>query len=455
MMRVLFLLEWKNLFASRALALGHVLVFLLGAYGLYCGKSVIARQREVLRESPELHRERLDYLLATTDGSSPAGGLLFYLPLHTRNVPSAWAAFSLGQRDVSSFNVKVRLLTLEGQLYDSELTNPASAALGHFDAAFVLLFFLPLLVIASTHDLVSGERELGIWGLVRAQPVSPTRVAALKVAVRVAAVLGLALSLIALTALYLEVPLDGRIAWVAIVVSLYVLFWFGAGFLVSSLGRSSSWNAVALLGLWLATAVFGPSLANVAIATLLPVPEALEVAVRQRQGYHESWDLPQREVMAGFYRRYPEYAAYAVPEDRYSDGWYYAMNHRGDVLAEEASRSYRATLERRALWAGRITVLFPPVAAQEALDRVAGTDLGSHLSYLDSVRRYHEELKAFFYPIVFREDPVRSVDWGAVPEHRYESAGEGTPGPGVLALPLFAALLFALGKRGLERGAEP
>jgi ABC-2 type transport system permease protein len=126
--------------------------------------------------------------------------------------------------------------------------------------------------------------------------------------------------------------------------------------------------------------------------------------------------------MANFYRRYPEYAAYTVPEDRYSDGWYYAMNQRGDDAAEDASRAYRETLARRALWARRVAWLFPPVAAQEALDRIAGTDLGSHLGYLDSVRRYHEALKRFFYPIVFREDPVSSVDWDAVPGHRYPEA---------------------------------
>ncbi|HEY7698944.1 MAG TPA: ABC transporter permease, partial [Vicinamibacteria bacterium] len=151
-MTTLLRLEWANLFRSRTLALGHLLVLLAGASALLSGKSVIDRQRAVLDSSHALHREHLDYLLATTDAGSPAGGMLFYLPLHTRHDPSPWAAFSLGQRDVASYNLKVRLLALEGQLYDSELGNPEAAVLGHFDAAFVLVFLLPLLVIASIHD---------------------------------------------------------------------------------------------------------------------------------------------------------------------------------------------------------------------------------------------------------------------------------------------------------------
>jgi ABC-2 type transport system permease protein len=382
--------------------------------------------------------------------------MLFYLPQHTHHEPSAWAAFSIGQRDVHAFNLKVRLLTLEGQLYDSDLGNPASVALGHFDAAFVVVFLMPLLAIAVVHDLVAEERELGIWSLVRSAPVAPGRVVALKLFARLVPSLGLALVLLALAAVLLEAPFDGRLVWIAMVTTLYLLLWFGASFFVAALGRSPARNAVVLLGLWLVTAILGPSLSNVAIATLLPVPEAMEVTIRQRQGYHESWDLPQKEVMANFYRRYPEYAGFSVPEDRYSDAWYYAMNQRGDDAAEESSTSYRETLGRRVHWSERVAALFPPVAAQAALDRIARTDLTAHLEYLDSVREYHGKLKSFFYPIVFREDPVRSVDWSAVPVHRFEPAAELRALFGSVARFAFLALvLFGIGSRLFAKGSPP
>ena len=40
-------------------------------------------------------------------------------------------------------------------------------------------------------------------------------------------------------------------------------------------------------------------------------------------------DLAKREWET-FYRSYPQYASYPIPDDRYSNGWYYAMNQMGE-----------------------------------------------------------------------------------------------------------------------------
>jgi len=82
---------------------------------------------------------------------------------------------SLGQRDLQPFNLKVRLLALQGQLYDSDVTNPLLAAFGSFDLAFVIVFIVPLFVIALTHNVWSAERELGTWSLIQSQPASTLR----------------------------------------------------------------------------------------------------------------------------------------------------------------------------------------------------------------------------------------------------------------------------------------
>jgi hypothetical protein len=72
-----------------------------------------------------------------------------------------------------------------------------------------------------------------------------------------------------------------------------------------------------------------------------------------------------------------------VPTDRYSNAWYYAMQQRGDDAAAPAAAAYVATLHVRHAWVGRWLWLFPPAALQRALDRMARTDLPSHLAYLD------------------------------------------------------------------------
>jgi ABC-2 type transport system permease protein len=87
-------------------------------------------------------------------------------------VPSAWAPVSICQRDMQAFNLKVPLLAVLGQLYDSDRANPLLVAFGNFGLAFVLVFLLPLLVIALTYNVWSADQELGTWDLLQSQPAS-------------------------------------------------------------------------------------------------------------------------------------------------------------------------------------------------------------------------------------------------------------------------------------------
>jgi ABC-2 type transport system permease protein len=155
----------------------------------------------------------------------------------------------------------------------------------------------------------------------------------------------------------------------------------------------------------------------------------MEVTVLQRQGYHASWDRPREETMQRFLRRYPEWSSASVPGDRFSWGWYYAMNQIGDDDAEGAANRYWGTLREREERVHQIAALLPPLSAQLHFSRLAGTDLVSHLEYLQSVRRYHEELKRFFYPVIFREGMVSEVDWSRAPVHRFSEESAAAPVP--------------------------
>lgn len=421
---ILIRLELKRVLAGWAAPLGLALFLLAGAYGLYHGKTVIERQRAVLAASQALQQEQADYLTRIYPADqTEAGSLLYHRFFHTHHDPTAWSAASLGLRDVNPFNLKVRLLTLQGQLYDSELANPSSQAAGNLDLAFVLVFLLPLLIIALTYNVLSAEEEQDTWRLLWAQPVTVSWVFALKLGVRLGVVLFVCALLFLSAVAYHGVPVDARLAVAAALILAYVLFWFAVILLVMSLRRSSDFNALTLVGMWLGLTILAPALLNVAASTRFPMPEALEVTVQQRQGYHESWDISKGETMAGFYRLYPEMAVYPVPEERFSWGWYYAMNQRGDDAAERTAALYRERLEEREQWVRRAAFLVPPLTVQLALNRLAGTDLAGHLAYLDSVREYHEVLKHAFYPVIFREGMVDQVNWAALPHHRFSEEG--------------------------------
>jgi ABC-2 type transport system permease protein len=412
------ILELTLLIRGGAVITGVALLIAGGAMAIAHGRRVIDDQRSTLLNSASLQREEQQAILAPAPGAN-AGDQLYYLFFHTVREPAPWAAVAIGQRDVQPFNLKVRLLALHGQLYDGELGNPLLASFGNFDLAFVFVVLSPLLVIALTFNTFSGERESGAWDLLRSQPARAGAVLAVRYLLKSALAWLTLLGLLGLAAIVLNLPVDAHWWTVAGWLAIYVLFWTAASAAVNALGRGSDVNILVLLGIWIGTAVMGPALVNVAAAARYPLPEGLELTVAQREGYHSAWDRPLPETMAAFYERYPEWASVPLPADRYSNGWYYAMQQRGDDLAEPIARRYRASLINRERLAARASSLFPPVVLQRALTRLAGTDLQSYLGYLDSVAAHHEQLKRHFLPVIFSDRTVHDVDWNAAPRHRY------------------------------------
>lgn len=413
-------LEWLLLVRQRALAVGLAIVLVAGLVGLGHGRRVIERQREALASSPAIQAEEHARILGPLDASATAGDQLYYLPFHTVRHPSPWAGVAVGQRDVHAFNLKVRLLALQGQLYDADLGNPLLATFGNFDLAFVLVVVAPLVLIALTFNVRSLEVEQGTWALLTSLPVRPGALLARKFALRWLAVMLAVLVLLLAGAAWHRIPVDDTWWRVAGMHTLYLAVWMGVVALVVLARRSSEFNLLVLLGAWVGWTVIGPAAVNVVAAVRHPLPEALELTVQQRQGYHGAWDEPLPVVMEAFYARYPEWRGTPVPTDRYSNGWYYAMQQRGDDAARAAASQYREALEERERFVARASWLFPPAAYQRFLSRVARTDLIAYLRYLDSVAAYHESLKRHFFPVIFSARTVREVDWASAPRHHHQ-----------------------------------
>src|SRR3546814_3816686 len=53
-----------------------------------------------------------------------------------------------------------------------EIENPLNLMTGTFDISFVVIFLLPVFIIALTYDMLSGEKESGTLALAMTQPVS-------------------------------------------------------------------------------------------------------------------------------------------------------------------------------------------------------------------------------------------------------------------------------------------
>ncbi|MDE0393928.1 MAG: DUF3526 domain-containing protein [Gammaproteobacteria bacterium] len=432
-------LDILRLTRSTGVATAVVLLLAIGVYAAWRGGRNIEAAESSAVAAETAYREQLAYLLSIYPPETEVGEMLYYLAFPAPQPSLPLAALARGRTAVETANLRVRLLALEGQLYEHETVNPRLAAAGDLDLAFLLIVLLPLFIIALTYDIVSSEREGGTWNLVRLF-ARPRRLLGLKLASRACLVAAVAAVPVVVAALLAGFRLDGRAAWAVALIALHTLFWFALCLGVASRRRSSTANAMTLVGSWVALTLLVPAALSLANAILHPVPEALELTVRQRQGYHEAWDLPAGETMQAFFEDYPEWSARTVPEDAFSWAWYYAMNHRGDQAARDASRAYRDVLRERERWARKWSLFVPPLAAQLALDRLAATDLGAQLAYQDAVRRHHERLKTHFYPLFFDAAPIDAVDWDRVPAFEPAAPEESATRAG---FPAASALLLA------------
>jgi ABC-2 type transport system permease protein len=411
------LLEAKNLLSGKTVLIGAISLLLFGLYGFYHGSHVINRQQQTINTVPAVQKHHLEEVVEHGTGKS-AGTTAYYPFFYTTNPASPWAKFAIGQRDVNPFTLKVKMLAIEGQLYDSELTNPLALLVGNLDASFVFIFLFPLLIIAFTYNMLSEEQENGVWNIVRTTAGSISATIAGKVLIRFALILITTIIVFAAAVVALALPVSLPTFQLLITILLYVLFWFSVSVLVIALGKSSSFNATTLVCIWIFLAILFPGAANIFVNNSIPVPEAAETAIGQREGYHAKWDEPKKPTMQKFYAVYPQYRKYPIPEDRYSPGWYYAMQFSGDQESAHSSEKLFDKLMQRQTLSERIAGFNPVIAAQQSLNKIANTDLTSHIRYLQSVKFHHRQVREYFYPFIFEDTPTENIDWAGYPAYR-------------------------------------
>jgi ABC-2 type transport system permease protein len=422
--QILLRYEWLHFKAARGLVLLTSLLLLVGLYGIYYGTTEIARQRQHLAELPQLAAHNVAELQAKFHGPADAGEIGYYHTTFAVHHPTPWASLALGQRDVNPYYLKLRLLGLQGQLYASENINPTKVLNGNFDLAFVVVYLVPLLIIALGFNVLSSEKEQGILPLLLAQPISATQLVAAKLTFRLGLVLGLVELLSAVGLVWASVPLDGQVLlWLGLV-ALYCLFWVGVVLLVTAWQRSSSFNAVVLLGVWLGLLVLVPSLLNVYVTAARPVPQGLALTMQQREAIHGGWDQPKAETMTRFFADYPQWRDTTAIKERFVWRWYYAFQYLGDKSALPLATAYAQGLRQRYDLVGRLAWLSPAIVLQNSLNALAGSDLPTHLAFQQSVTRYHDALRAFYYPFLFGPKPFAHTDYAREPQHTFTGTSE-------------------------------
>lgn len=429
---------WRTGTARAAL----ILLFIAGLVAIGTTSREVARQEREIAALPADYAIKMERIAHQFPEGEHAGYVAYYAFFPTYHAPSGLAHLTVGLRDVVPATLWVRLLGLEAQLYESSIGNPALQALGTFDLAFVLCALAPLVLLVLTHDILTRDREQGVLPLALVQGGGLRRLFVTRLLVRTGAVTGVGVGLFLIALIWRQTPLDGS-AWVWIGTALLHLgCWSALAAVIAAGARTVSASLAAAGSVWVAAVVVVPAVLNLVIVSVYPVPEGLEVTVRQRQETHSGWDKPKEETFTKFFQAYPQWRDTAPVTGRFAWKWYYAMHHVGDTAVATESAAYRDNLLARSRAMARLAWLAPPVAAQLILSRTAQTDLEAHLGYLARVREFHAELKTFFHPLVFAETSLEPKDYGTFPGFRgmsndpTEGDSRAWTGPFLLLLPM-------------------
>lgn len=436
-MKLLFI----NFIRSNSVKIGLAFILLAGIISLLVGKQHIEKTNRSINETARYQREHIER--HAEYNKDDLGLMLYYIKFSIVNQFPALNALSIGQRDVNPSVKSVTIRTLEAQKYDAGLNNPYNLLIGNIDFGFVLVFLFPLLIISFTYNIVSEEKESGIWKIIAVQSKRPLRFVLKSFGVRLSVIIGALLLLYAIAVPVLGIEPDRAFRAFFLVSVLYILVWFAICFFVASLQKSSNFNAVILLSIWILLVLVLPAAINNDLQNRYPLPEALETTVKQRKGYHEKWDMDKEPTMEKFYAHYPQFKKYTLPEGDFSWLWYYAMQQMGDDETAEISATLREKLGQRNTAASRIAQFIPTLHLQLCLNDIAKSGLGNQLRFLDQTERFHERLKLHFYPKIFGKASVASENWD---DFTVEVFSDETPWSRTR---LYMPLLFFIGFFGI------
>jgi len=441
MLKLIVKHEWRILHADNTLWLAFALFAAVSAYAIVNGivwtqlhqRTISTQNTRRDERNNEWRAGAAKYEEETRAGRTPrlgngvavqtlagVGGYEAAMP------PAPLAALSIGQGDVYPFYTKVSIWNNEQDLWtDTENENPLNLLTGPFDLAFVIVYLYPLLIFTLSYNLISSEREAGTLQMMLAQPVSLRHFIIGKVALRATLVFTVVAvcSLLAVLANGISL-LDGdalfRLMLWFLVIALYGAFWLSLCVAVNALGKSSTANATMLIGIWLGFIFVIPTMINLLVTTMYPLPSRMTYVQTLRAA---SSDAGQQgdTLLAKYYRDHPELAERGEIQAGIDD-WTvirYAVNREVTESVKPLLQRFDEEATNQQSITKRFQILSPASVTQTALNDLAGTGADRYKHFQNSVRRFLYEWHAFFAPKLFRAARLTPTDYNTAPRFAF------------------------------------
>lgn len=353
------------------------------------------------------------------DPTHAFGYMTYFLTTHAVKPPTPLAALAAGQSDVQPSLIRMNFgfsTVFDDTSY--ELGTASRLRLGPFDLAFVLIYLVPLAVIALGGTRLASEQDSGILRMIAAQPVGPRKVAAAKFGAVALVAVGGVLGTTA-TALLVAGDLAAlggwgtTLAWLAAGLAAYTILWVAACAVVAGLWRGAVAALAILVLAWACVVIALPAALGLAVDVLAPHPSRIAAidASRQAQTQFYAGQEGARITAAWLAGRLPEAADHPGLPDAPE-----IKRLARDAFFDTALAGQRAAMQDQARaaarWSARFALLSPATTLALALQTAAGTDAGRHAAFLAAASRYRGQLRSFFEPRILAQarNPVTVCD---------------------------------------------
>ena len=199
------------------------------------------------------------------------------------------------------------------------------------------------------------------------------------------------------------------------IVLLHILFWTVLCRMVTTRRLAGVTAALSLLSLWLLFTVVVPVGAKIVVEDRIAVPNGGDILLTQRETVNAAWDLPKAATMEPFLTTHPEWSNYAGVNRPFEWKWYYAFQQVGDQAAQPMSRALYEGMAARDRAMANAALMSPALLSERALMKLAKTDVSQHLRYVQCARDFHAQLRHFYYPLLFGEQPFTEETMSKLP----------------------------------------
>ncbi|HJP37831.1 MAG: ABC transporter permease subunit [Gammaproteobacteria bacterium] len=343
--------------------------------------------------------------------------------------PTGLAALSVGQSDIQLNYLPISLATTLDVTKNLELENPINLSTGSFDIAFVVIFLLPIFILAMSYDLLSSEKERGTLAMILAHPISIRELMASKIISRAVVMLAVVLGFGLIALITVGTGLDTADTWIRfalwiLATLLYLGFWFALAVLVNVYGKNSASNGTVLAGIWLILVVITPQLVSMLATTIYPTPSRMELTIAAREAQTEA----EKNFMSKLDEYYYDHLEF-VPEGDAKAMDFLTLAQANNNSIEKAVRplydNFQNQLNKQEALVQRFQYLSPAIMMQLALNEVSGTSADRYEHFLNQVYVFHVEWKEYFSTKFLQRYPLKPADYDNFPEFHYQEQSLG------------------------------